>query len=160
MTPLILNQSNLIKFLKDIHLDPQIEDQSGLTYVNIQANDRDLPLFFVIRGKDEILQLVCYLPFQLGPDQKSSVARLLHLLNRDIDLPGFGMDEEQGLLFYRLVIPCIGGKIHDDLLRVYIDTVKIVCDSFSHAIGLVNSGSIGLEELKQQALHSKKPEQE
>ncbi|WP_348664158.1 YbjN domain-containing protein [Chlamydia vaughanii] len=151
MTTWSLNQNNLSHFLKNAGLEPLLERESGLTYINIQAEDHELPLFFVIRNEGEILQLICYFPYQLHDNQKESTARLLHLLNRDLDTPGFGMDEEQGLIFYRLVIPCLNGEIHEKLLRIYIDTIKLVCDSFSHAIGLISSGNMNLDELKKQA---------
>ncbi|SPN73543.1 Uncharacterized conserved protein,Family of unknown function (DUF1790) [Chlamydia serpentis] len=156
MTTWTLNQNNLTKFLKNSDQEPLLERESGLIYINIQANDNDLPLFFVIRNEGEILQLICYLPYQLYDAHKGPTARLLHLLNRDIDIPGFGMDEEQGLIFYRLVLPCLNGEIHDTLLRIYIDTIKLVCDSFSHAIGLISSGNMNLDELRRQALQEQK----
>lgn len=151
MTTWILNQNNLTKFLKESNLEPYFEKSSGLIYINILANDHELPLFFVIRSEGEVLQLICYFPYQLSDTHQGATARLLHLLNRDIDIPGFGMDEEQGLIFYRLVIPCLEKHISGPLLRVYIDTVKIISDSFSHAIGLVFTGNMNLDEMKKLA---------
>ncbi|EPP35063.1 bacterial sensory transduction regulator family protein [Chlamydia ibidis] len=151
MTTWNLDENNLSKFLNESGFSPSVERESGLAYINIQANDCDLPLFFVIRNKGDVLQMICYLPYQLQDNQKGSTARLLHLLNRDIDIPGFGMDEEQGLIFYRLVIPCLNKEINGNLIRVYIDTITLVCDSFAHAIGLISSGAMNLDELKQQA---------
>ncbi len=155
-----LDHNNLMKFLQRADMVPLLERNSGLTYININAGDNELPLFFVIRSEGEVLQLICYLPYQLYPNQRDTTARLLHLLNRDIDIPGFGMDEEQGLIFYRLVIPCIRKEINDEILRVYIDTIKIICDSFSHAIGLISSGTMDLDELKRQAELEEKNEQQ
>lgn len=143
-----LNQNNLDKFLTSLDLNPHLEKESGLTYINIQANGHDIPLFFVIRNEGEVLQMISYFSYQLL--DVSATARLLHLLNRDLDIPGFGMDEEQGLIFYRLVIPCFDKEMDGILLRIYIDTIKVVCDSFSHAIGLISSGSMNLDTIKQQ----------
>ncbi|QXE27202.1 YbjN domain-containing protein [Chlamydia buteonis] len=155
MTTWSLNQNNLSKYLTHAGLEPLLERESGLTYINIQAEDHELPLFFVIRNEGEILQMICYFPYQLYDNQREATARLLHLLNRDVDIPGFGMDEEQGLIFYRLVIPCLQGEINEILLRVYIDTIRLVCDSFSHSIGLISSGNMNLDELKKQARKEK-----
>lgn len=146
----ILNQNNLDNFLSSLNLNPMLERTSGLTYINILANEQEMPLFFVIRNEGNVLQLVSYFPYQLPSNQVASTARLLHLLNRDLDIPGFGMDEEQGLIFYRLVIPCFNQQVDPLLLRTYIDTIKIVCDSFIHAIGLISSGNMDLDVLKQQ----------
>lgn len=146
----ILDQSNLDKFLTNLALNPMLERDSGLTYINFSANGHDMPLFFVIRNEGNVLQLISYFPYQLPSNQVASTARLLHLLNRDLDVPGFGMDEEQSLIFYRLVLPCFNKQVDSMLLRTYIDTIKIVCDSFSHAIGLISSGNMDLDVLKQQ----------
>ncbi|WP_201456823.1 YbjN domain-containing protein [Chlamydia sp. 17-3921] len=151
MTTWELNQNNLTKFLRDSNLEPLFEKSSSLTYINILVNDHELPVFFVIRSEGEVLQLVCYFPYQLSETHKEATARLLHLLNRDIDIPGFGMDEEQGLIFYRLVIPCLNKEMSGPLLRIYIDTIKIVCDSFVHAIGLISTGNLNLDEMKRLA---------
>ncbi|AHK63063.1 hypothetical protein BOKEGFJH_00189 [Chlamydia avium] len=156
MTTWSLNQNNLSNFLKQIGLQPLLERESQLTYINIQVEDHELPLFFVIRNNGEILQMICYFPYQLHDEQKGTTARLLHLLNRDLDTPGFGMDEEQGLIFYRIVVPCLQGQINETLLHIYIDTIKLVCDSFSNAIGLISSGNMNLDELKKQAKKEQK----
>lgn len=151
MTTWSLTQNNLSKFLQKSGLNPLLERESGLTYINIQAEEIELPLFFVIRNEGEILQMICYFPYQLNRNHTAPTARLLHLLNRDLDTPGFGMDEEQGLIFYRIVVPCLQGEINELLLRIYIDTIKLVCDSFTNAIGLISSGNMDLDEIKKQA---------
>ena len=151
MTTWTLNQNNLTKFLTHAQLEPSLERESGLIDITVPAGEHELPLFFVIRNEGEVLQLVCYFPYQIQQGQRDATARLLHLVNRDIDIPGFGMDEEQNIIFYRLVIPCLKGEINEDLLRVYIDTIKLICDSFFHAIGLISTGNMDLDELKKQA---------
>ncbi|WP_213357826.1 YbjN domain-containing protein [Chlamydiifrater phoenicopteri] len=145
-----LNQNNLLNFLRENNFTPFEETTSRLSYINLNADDHEIPLFFVIRNEGEILQLIAYLPFQLKDPETQATARLLHLLNRDLDIPGFGMDEEQGLMFYRLVIPCLNKQIDGKLLLVYINTVQLACDSFSHAIGLISSGSMNLDELQRE----------
>ncbi len=153
----ILNQNNLISFLKENNFTPFEETTSRLSYINLNADDHEIPLFFVIRNEGEILQLIAYLPFHLKDSETQATARLLHLLNRDLDIPGFGMDEEQGLMFYRLVVPCLNKQIDSKLLLVYINTVQLACDSFSHAIGLISSGSMNLDELQREVRKENHP---
>lgn len=150
MTHFLLTPDNLTSYLKTQGFNPMYEPNTTLTYIMIQSSQYEIPLYFVIRNEGDILQLVAYFPFQLNNSQFASIARFLHLLNRDIDIPGFGMDEEQGLIFYRVVIPCLNKDIDETLLRVYIDTIQLATDGFAHAIGLMNSGQLDLERLKKE----------
>jgi hypothetical protein len=75
------------------------------------------------------------------------VARLLHFLNKEVDMPGFGMDESQKLLFYRCVVPCMDAQINSRLLELYLGTTRIACETFMDAISLVSSGSVSVEDV-------------
>ncbi|WP_194844320.1 YbjN domain-containing protein [Candidatus Clavichlamydia salmonicola] len=152
-----LDNDSIFNVLKEQELNPLIEKDSGLVYILIETDDKGTPdtqspLFFVIRNDNTLLQLISYLPFSLKPHLKEEIARLLHLLNKDLDLPGFGMDEEQGLIFYRSVIPCLESQIAATLLKVYISTIQLVCESFTHAIGLVSSGSLTVQSLQNEKM--------
>lgn len=148
MEEIILTEKNLIQFLNEQSLTPLFEKESFLPYILIKIYQNELPLFFSIRNSGEILQLVVYLPYQITPKHLNDTSRLLHMLNKDLDLPGFNLDEDENLIFYRLVMPCIDKKLNTKILIAYINSIRLVCDSFSQAIGLVASGQLDLQTLK------------
>ena len=77
----------------------------------------------------------------------SEAARLLHFVNREIDMPGFGMDEKDQLMFYRLVLPCLDKKIDTKLLDLYLVATRVACETFMDAIQLIASGSANFERV-------------
>lgn len=97
----------------------------------------EIPIFFVIFGDNLLLQLISYLPFPLKEASLAPVARFLHKINRDLDIPGFGMDEKEKLIFYRIVIPCITGKLDEQLLANFLGTIRLACENFLEPIGIV-----------------------
>ncbi|MEG0036693.1 MAG: YbjN domain-containing protein [Victivallaceae bacterium] len=143
-----LVQNEIIHFLKENDFKPQLETQSNLVYILIKVNQTEVPLFFCIRNDGDLLQMIAYIPYQLKATSNGETARLLHLLNKDLDMPGFGMDEDQNLIFYRVVLPCLEQEIDPKLILIYIRTFEFVCDSFSNAIGMIAAGQIDINRLK------------
>lgn len=142
-----LSHDNLLKYLNEKKLSPIFQKETNQIYILIKVKDLDIPLFFGIQKKIGLLQLLAYLPFEIQNKAFGEVARLLHIINKDIDMPGFGMDEKEKLLFYRAVIPTVEGEIKEELLGNYLDAISFACDSFIFAIGAVASGTKTMEDL-------------
>src|ERR1700722_5992510 len=115
-----LTEDSLYKLLKEKNLKPIFEKQSKSTYLNMSIKGVEVPIFFAVRGEGNLLQTIAYLPYELNPGAVGDVARLLHLLNREVDIPGFGMDETQKLMFFRCVIICVDAKLDPKLLDIYL----------------------------------------
>lgn len=141
-----LTQTHLFQFLKENQLDPVLQKETGQLYTLFNKNGVDVYIFYVITSQNRMLQLIAYLPYQLHEKTLSDVARMLHMLNKELDMPGFGMDETEKLMFYRSVLPCFDGKIEEKQLLAHIKTVQLACDSFMHAIGLVAAGSASIND--------------
>jgi hypothetical protein len=94
-----------------------------------------------------LLQLLVFIPCQLQKEVIPDMARLLHLLNKELDVPGFGMDEMAGVIFYRLMLPTPNKKIEEELLGAFLRTVEQVCKMFSGPIEAVAMGATTLEEI-------------
>lgn len=143
-----LTQDELLKRLNEKDLKPIIQPKTNLLYVLMRVGiGHEVPIFFVILNDGALLQTLAYLPFELQKEAKSEIARLLHLVNRDIDLPGFGMDENQKLIFYRLVVPCIDNELPDKTLDLLLGSTKIAAETFIEAIRVVASGEMTIEKI-------------
>lgn len=165
MTPeaiLSLMQKN--KYEADIQSDTQ------QVYTILKIEQREYPLFLRIFDDGHLLQLLVFIPCQLEPNEQlalgkhaslpdnspgthakraviADIARLLHLLNKELDVPGFGMDEMAGVVFYRLMLPTPKKKIEEDLLLAFLKTVEHVCQMFATPIEAVSSGQMTLDEI-------------
>lgn len=145
-----LNLNGLLKFLNEKDLKPALESEKGQIYIKSVIRDREVPTFFGIISEGLILQLVTYLPFMMQTETVSELARLLHYLNREIDMPGFGMDEKNGFIFYRLVMPSLDKTFNEKLLELYIGTSKMICETFIDAIDKVLKGTSNVDDLAKQ----------
>lgn len=141
-----LNLNALLEHLRESELQPELQKEHNQIFITYQLKGQDVPVFFLIQEKTNILQIVAYLPYQLHATTFGEVARMLHILNREMDLPGFGMDESEKLLFYRSVIPCFEGRVHKELFNMYLAATRLACDTFMHAIAMIASGTMKVDE--------------
>jgi hypothetical protein len=145
------NIPGLIAHLKENAYQPELHKESKQVFVLFSFENHEMPLFFLFRPESKLLQMISYLPYTLTEKGLGESARLLHLLNRDLDMPGFGMDEEAKLMFYRCSIPCLEERIDKTLFDLYLGTARMACRTFMHVIGLVVSGSVAVNEILKRA---------
>lgn len=73
-----------------------------------------------ILSQGQLLQLITPLGKVDDPKKFGEIARALHVLNRELDLPGFGLDETQSLVFYRTVIPAVQGVLDPRIVKMHL----------------------------------------
>jgi len=147
--PLIhLAQNDLLQWLNQKNFSPLFQKETDQIYIVMNINGHEVPAFFGIRSEGHILQIIAYLPFELFPSTLGESARLLHILNKELDLPGFGMDEKEKLIFYRSVIPCLSQEVDEQILEMTLATMRIACETFMGAISAIISGNVKVDQLK------------
>lgn len=165
MTP-----DSLLAFMKNNKYEADIQSDTQQVYTIFKMNKREYPLFLRVFDDGHLLQLLVFIPCHLTPNEdfalgKESIstnakphdnkqeriiadlARLLHLLNKELDVPGFGIDEMAGVVFYRLMLPTPKKKIDHELLLAFLKTTEHVCQMFSTPIEAVSSGQMTLDEI-------------
>lgn len=142
-----LNTPNLLGTLQRAGLEPKQQPQSDQIFCIKKMENIELVLFFRILSEGELLQIMTGLPFPLRDELKNDVARLLHKLNLDLDMPGFGMDEKTKLIFYRSVFPCQNKVCEVTLLDKYLEVGPRVCSSFAQVLAVVAQGHMTYDEL-------------
>jgi hypothetical protein len=145
MIPLDLNK--IQEYLNKQGVQSEIQKETNQLCVLFKIAEREYPLFFRIYEGGELLQLLAFLPCNTKPETQADTARLLHMLNKEIDLPGFGMDETQDVVFYRLMVPVKDKKLDPALLNSYVNATQVVCQSFATAIAAIAYGGIAFEDL-------------
>lgn len=136
----------LLTTLKEAGFDVVEQKETDQLYILFKIADRDFPLFIKICQEGELIQLLIFIPTNLTSQHQVAVGRLLHFLNKNIDLPGFGMDEENKVIFYRLMMPSYDKQFSKEVLRIYLSAAKIACESFAALIQAVNMGLVKVEE--------------
>lgn len=144
----------IVSYLKANQLPAELQKETGQFYIRYKIQNFDVPVFFVLHAESKLLQIVAYLPYQLPEKTLGETARMLHILNKEMDMPGFGMDEKESYIFYRAIVPCLDGKLDARLFNMYLGTTRIACDTFMHAIGLIVSGTVGVNQLMKERKES------
>ncbi len=161
----------ILAFMCKNNYEADIQPDTQQVYTIIKIGQKEYPLFLRVFDEGHLLQLLVFIPCHLEPKEHaaggrksgshdvgkselssqqrvvSDLARLLHLLNKELDVPGFGMDEMAGVVFYRLMLPTPKKKIEGDLLLAFLKTVDHVCRMFSTPIEAVSSGQTTLDDI-------------
>lgn len=130
---------------RDFVLQLKIEEVSGDEEGDAK-NPSDISLHF--------LQFVVALPYDVLPEQGSDVARLLLLINKSLELPGFELSEADGVAYYRYVLMSYTKKFHTKQLRSLLGTIMFTLDTYSEMIEGVASGGRSLESLVKEVIEA------
>jgi hypothetical protein len=130
-----LKLETLHSHLKKTH-DAELQKENKQIALMMKIKDREVPLFVGVLH-EALVQMIAYLPYEMKKEAAGDIGRFLHHLNKELDLPGFGMDEEAGLLFYRAVIPCIKPEVDEELFDAYLKTIERACQTVLEGIDAV-----------------------
>jgi len=142
-----LNLDNVKQHLHSKGIESEIQKETDQLCIVLKIGDRDFPLFIRIYEGNELLQLLAFLPCNTKESALGDTARLLHLLNKEIDTPGFGMDETSSVVFFRTMLPVKDKKIDPQLFDAYLNATQVVCQSFAPVIAAVAYGGITFDEV-------------
>lgn len=143
------NTNALIVHLKENKLQPEFHKETGQVFVTYPIEGHEVPIFFLLQNESGLLQMVAYLPYKIPDKSLAESARMLHILNKELDMPGFGLDEKERLIFYRAVLPCFDQKVNERLFTMHLGTTRMACETFMHLIGVVVSGAVPLDQALQ-----------
>lgn len=136
-----------MKFLTSLKLKPEIQTHTDQIYIIYKIDNQEFPLFFRIYEEGDLLQMLIFFPLQLKRERFEAMARMLHLLNKEIDLPGFGMDESVGLVYHRHMVTAFNKKVDTHLLTTYLEAVPKICKQFFPTIAGTAMSDLSFDEI-------------
>lgn len=142
LTPDAINQ-----FLHTKGYKSTIQQETQQVYCQLTIAQKPYPLFFRVFDGQQLLQLMLFFPFVLEKTTLPDMARLLHLLNKELDMPGFGMDETKEVVFYRVVLPAPSKKIEGISIITFIESIEKICATFSDPIQAIGAGLLSLDDI-------------
>jgi hypothetical protein len=152
-----LNLETILKHLQENKIDAKLQKETNQIYVVYKIQNQDFPLFIRIYEGTNLLQLLAFMPTNVKPSARPDLARLLHLLNKEMDIPGFGMDEtavaegQGGVAFYRIIIPTMEAKVDELLLDTFIGSIQSISEAFFPVIATVANGMATYEDVLKKA---------
>lgn len=142
---------DLIKLFKERNRAVNLQQETNQLYEVMKVEGHEFPLFGRVMEGGSLVQLLLFFPIKIEKKALNDLSRLLHLLNREMDIPGFGLDEEAPVAFYRCMIPTFDGKLPGDVLDGFLRSIQAVCQTFTPAIGAVASAQATYEDLLKKA---------
>lgn len=155
MIPLTLD--SLYEYLVKNDLEIKRQPETKQLYVVFKIHDQEFPLFIRIMDEGDLLQLLVFMPVALEAKTVSDLGRLLHLFNKEIDIPGFGMDEAAKVIFYRVVLPGVDGKISGEVVSGYVNSIKVISETFFPIVVAVVNGAATFSDVMKKANEIIKP---
>jgi len=146
-----VTKDSLLKVLNEKNYDPQYQTETNQVYIIFKEDEREYPLFFRKFEGGELLQLIAFFPIQMEQKVVPDVSRLLHLLNKELDVPGFGLDEIGGVAFFRWMLNMEGNKIDESIIEKYVMTIRTACKTFGKTIEAVVVGAVTVDDLIKKA---------
>jgi hypothetical protein len=144
-----MDLTQIKEHLKSQNIEAEHQAETDQLVVIFKIAEREFPLFVRIYQGGELLQLLSFIPCNTKPETLNDTARLLHLLNKEIDIPGFGMDENSFVVFYRCMVPAQDQQIPTAVFDAYFNAIQVVCKTFAAVIAAVSLGGVTFEEVLQ-----------
>lgn len=142
-----IDRASLLKFLKDNEYDAEDNPEQDQILVKVKVEQYDFPLFLRPILEGELLQVLTFIPCQVKEETFPDLGRLLLMLNKEMDMPGLGMDEDSKTVFYRCMAPCFGKEILEKALFAYLNTSHNVVNSFAPVVAAVAGGKATFEQV-------------
>lgn len=151
-----LTSDHLIAFLKGKGYQPKLENEGGQVIFQEKIHGHDFPVFMRIYPEAKLLQVLIFLPIEVKESTIPDLARQLLMFNKELDIPGFGLDEQSRTTFFRVMIPAHNKEIEESILENFLNTMSTVVDSFTPAISTVASGQMTFTEMLQRIKENSK----
>lgn len=142
-----LNLQDVMAYLEEKKLEPQLQKETQQLYLLFTIDKVQFPLFLRVDENSKILQLFMFMPCTLEEKAIPDTARILHLLNKEIDIPGFGMEEKASVIFYRWVIPTLSGEIDEKMLDSFLVAIPQISRICFPIVASVASGKMRYDAL-------------
>jgi hypothetical protein len=146
-----VTNKSLMECVHKMGLKTELQEGSNQLMTKLNHNGTDYPMFLRQLDGGNLLQMLTFVPCTIEKDSLFDLARLLHMINKELDMPGFCCDEDSRTVFYRIVVPCISSQIDENLLQAYINTTKEVCGMFGTIVQAVALKAMSLDEMMEKA---------
>lgn len=110
------------------------------TFLNQEEPQENKLIGMTEKSGANFLNLFVAFPFKFKEESVGELSRLLMHFNKTIELPGFGLDEINKMVFFRYSLPLTGVLFQKNLLIGIVGTCMLLVDSLSHQIECVANG--------------------
>ena len=141
----------IVESLKRLGMKADRQEKSNQIVSAFSHNGFEYPMFIRELDGGNLLQVLTFVPCTLQKEAVQDTSRLLHMVNKELDMPGFCCDEESKTVFYRVVIPFTNKNFDELLFCAYVNTTQQICGMFGTVIRAIAVNAMTLEEMLKEA---------
>lgn len=142
-----LTDTSLMGIMKKLGYAPKMHEETKQIHASYTYQENEYPIFVRLLSEGNLVQIITFIPCTITDQSLNDVSRFLHIVNKELDMPGFCCDEETKTIFYRIVIPAVDKEISEDLFNAYLVTSKNICQTFGTVIQALAIGAMSLDEV-------------
>jgi hypothetical protein len=146
-----MNNKELTASLEKFGLKASEQPETKQLLTKFSLNGYEYPMFIRQLTGGNLLQVLTFIPCTIEKDALFDLGRLLHMVNKELDMPGFCCDEESKTVFYRVVVPCVNGQVDETLFHAFLNVTKHVCEMFGTIIQAIAVKAMSLDEMMTKA---------
>lgn len=151
-----LTLENVQKYLEKKEYPFQLQEETNQLYAILRLEELEFPTFIRSYPHGNLLQILLFIPCSIKDGCEGDLARLLHQINKEIDIPGFGMEEQIKVPFYRIMLPSYEGKMEEGLLDIFLSSFENLCKTYVPTITAVAQGKTTFKTILKQ--HKSSPQ--
>ena len=146
-----MDNKELTASLEKFGLKASEQPETKQLLTKFSINGFEYPMFIRQLTGGNLLQVLTFIPCTIEKEALFDLSRLLHMINKELDMPGFCCDEESKTVFYRVVVPCVNGQVDENLLHAFLNVTKHVCEMFGTIVQAIAVKAMSLEEMMSKA---------
>ena len=145
MSTVTLN--DLCTTITSLGYEATVQEETSQVFFSIRVKETDFPVFARPLENQAFVQLIAFIPGQNSDVTVNDTARLLHMINRELDMPGFCLDEANQVSFYRVLIAVREDKLSATDLQPYLDIFSRVLGTFANLVFAVSQGNLSMKDV-------------
>lgn len=98
------------------------------------------------KNQVDFLQLFIRFPFEFKSSTVPDLARLILMANWSTPIGGFGLNESQGILYYRHVFECMGDEPSENMILEAVNAMAYYAKLRFESLHLIASGNFSLAD--------------
>jgi hypothetical protein len=146
-----MDNKELTASLEKFGLKASEQPETKQLLTKFSINGFEYPMFIRQLTGGNLLQVLTFIPCTIENEALFDLSRLLHMINKELDMPGFCCDEESKTVFYRVVVPCVNGQVDEPLFHAFLNVTKHVCEMFGTIVQAIAVKAMSLDEMMSKA---------
>lgn len=131
---------------------PEGEGGASQLFVALEPDARDRPrvleLVFMPERELHYLQYFAVLPLAVEPSRAGDLARTILMVNAQLPIGGYGLKEEDGFAYFRVVVPCPPEPLNPEREHVTVSMIDYILRQTSGVLELVAGGEGTLDDAR------------